>query len=148
MSTKLRKFYVHPGETESRLGWFEAQPVAALEKFTECFNSDGQQVYEIPTYIAEFINKQLHRFLDQDVSSLDAAFGGRTARQRNHLTQIDFESAVNFEWFALKDQPQSIEEQGLPGSPSEQLNAIVAEKFGISEDYVKKITRNTPSNSK
>ena len=119
---------------------FDRSPVLAISKFLECFSSEGDQCFEVPRHVLEFLAASLTQFMGGGVGSLDAAFGGKTKRQRHAIKfekrdyEIVFDLRVAVE--AFKKKPRAARGKN---TPFELAVGRVAEEYELSEDAVRRI---------
>ena len=135
---RFSEFKTREAEIDRKL--FDRSPVLAISKFLECFSSEGDQRFEVPHHVLEFLAASLTRFMDGGAESLDAAFGGKTKRQRKAIEiekrdyEIVFELICAFETF--RKIPRA--ERGA-GTPFELAVERVAKEHGLGDDAVRRI---------
>ena len=133
-----RVFFPREDEIDRQL--FDRSPVLAISKFLECFSSEGDQCFEVPRHVLEFLAASLTQFMGGGVGSLDAAFGGKTKRQRHAIKfekrdyEIVFDLRVAVE--AFKKKPRAARGKN---TPFELAVGRVAEEYELSEDAVRRI---------
>jgi hypothetical protein len=98
---------------------FNRSPVLAISRFLECFSSEGgDQRFEVPRHVLEFLAASFAQFMGGGVESLDVAFGGKTKRQRHTIKfekrdyEIVFELRVAVE--AFKKKPRAARGKSTP----------------------------------
>ena len=137
---ELSKLHHLPGEVERELARFEERPLEIARAFLDCFDSKGTQRFEIPGHVLEAMAKRFALVMSDDHStnSLDHAFGGRVARQRNAILALERQADVVFDHIVDR---QEIKKARKPraGTPFEQATAKVAEKHRLSEESVRKM---------
>ncbi len=127
---------------------FNRSPVLAISKFLECFSPEGDQRLEVPRHVLEFLAASLAQFMGGGVESLDAAFGGKTKRQRNAIEfekrdyEIVFELIVALEKF--RKMPRAERERG---TPFELAVERVAKEHELGEEAVRRIYKKSKSSS-
>ncbi len=118
---------------------FNRSPVLAISRFLECFSSEGDQRFEVPRHVLEFLAASLTQFMGGGVGSLDAAFGGKTKRQRKAIKIEKRDYEIVFEFIGalekLRNMPKA--ERGV-GTPFELAVERVAKEHGLSEDAVRR----------
>ena len=72
-------------------------PVLAIAKFLESFTSKGRVAQDVPRVVMEALAVHFARFMRGDSESLDAAFGGKTATQRNRIITEERDYGVVFD---------------------------------------------------
>ncbi|GGI76257.1 hypothetical protein GCM10007973_11350 [Polymorphobacter multimanifer] len=121
---------------------FEQQPIRIIERYLESFSSSGEMTFPVPPHILEALAIRFRVFLDPEsaIISLDEAFGGQMARQRQALVsaQKQFEIAFHVITEMQRLQMISTADRG-PGTPFEIACEIVAEHWAISVDNVRRI---------
>lgn len=154
MARDLMKHVYIDGEIELLKRRMEETPVLALELFRACFNESGKQVYEIPPFILEFLSRRFADFLSEETltNSLDQAFGGKVARQRNALRTADQMWSVIFDLIGFIEEGKALSGSDRSQStPFEYGVSKTAEQYGLSEDRVHQLyvqSQNKKDNSK
>lgn len=120
---------------------FEAKPVAIISSFLESFDSGGRQTLDVPRHVMEALAQRLRVFMSKESKTLDAAFGNKTAWQRNAINRAadiggEVKWAVVAERDAIKSQSRDEME---PGTLTEIAFERVAERLGMSPETVRKI---------
>ena len=138
---RLPDFLVLPGEVEVGKRLFDDKPVRAIKKFLECFDEDGRQVFNVPRFVLESLAANFWGFMRRDFNSVDNAFGGQVARQRQAIKGEDRDFEIVFdlqcEHAEIKEIPKS--ERKRPGTPFEIALVIVADRHNTSTDNVRRI---------
>ena len=140
--TDKRKPIVFPFEPDMDREAFERSPILIIAKFLEAFDSEGRQALQIPQHVLEAMAVRFREVVGPDhrLNSLDAAFGGRIARQRNRLLQEERQFDVSFAVHS-----NSAEAKALPrvqrgrSTPFEIGISAAAEDEGISEENARRI---------
>ncbi len=137
---KPARLVVFPGEDEIDRQLFNRSPVLAISKYLECFSSEGDQCFEVPRHVLEFLAASLSQFMGGGAESLDAAFGGKTKRQRNaiEIEKRDYEIVFDLIGALEKFRKMPRAESGA-GTPFELAVERVAKEHGLGEDAVRRI---------
>ena len=85
---------IFPWEVDLHRRLFEQSPIRIIKMYLDCFNSEGRQVFAVPEHVLETLAARLRLLMDGDCKTLDAAFGGSAARQRNRLRAEDHDLSV------------------------------------------------------
>lgn len=133
------QFHFFPGEVEMQLARFDRQPVSIIDAFMGCFDSEGKQQFEVPEHILEALAARFHLLMAEEPStnSLNEAFGGRIARQRNALREYERCGEVAFDVIARMRELQREDRKGRRETPYETAVAEAAQKHGLEEDNVR-----------
>lgn len=133
------------GESARQLELFDERPLRILTAFLTCFNSDGEQVYDVPQHVLEALAERFRAVIGPDAStnSIDQAFGGRIARQRNSLIQDDLNAETAFEVAVGKRAAGQVPRARRAGSPFEEGVAAAAERLGVSDEAIRSRYKNT-----
>lgn len=131
---------------------FEESPVRAITRFLQCFDSEFRQKYGVPQYVLEALAVRFGAVMSKEVNSLDEAFGGRIARQRNTLLQKEDDWDVVFDMIEeTRDLKQKKRQHktngskrrnpgdGVVGTPFENATEKVGNAYKISDQTVRKI---------
>ncbi len=119
---------------------FNRSPVLAISRFLECFSSEGDQRFEVPRHVLEFLAASLAQFMGGGAESLDAAFGGKTKRQRNAIGIEKRDYEIVFELIGALEKFRKMPRAKRSGStPFELAIEHVAEEYELSEDAVHRI---------
>ena len=137
---KPARLVVFPGEDEIDRQLFNRSPVRAISKYLECFSSEGDQCFEVPRHVLEFLAASLSQFMGGGAESLDAAFGGKTKRQRNAIESEmrDYEIVFDLMGAFEKSRKMPRAERGK-NTPFELAVECVAKEHELSEDAVRRI---------
>lgn len=131
---------VFPFEIDVHNRMFEAEPLTIMRVFLQCFDSKGRQALQVPQHVLEALAKRFLLVMSSQTNSLDAAFGGQVARQRNRLRELDRDWDVLWDFIQelerVRAEPRS--KRGK-GSPYDIAVERVAEKLGMSADNVRRI---------
>ncbi len=127
----------------------DRSPVLAISKFLECFSSEGDQRFEVPRHVLEFLAASLAQFMGGGAESLDAAFGGKTKRQRNAIEIEKRDYEIVFELIgAIETFRKMPRAKRGNGTPFELAVGHVAEKHEkLSEEAVRRIYKKSKSSS-
>lgn len=139
----ISKLLLLPGEVEIDRREIEKSPIYAIRRFLRCFDSEGQQTYHVPQHILEDLARRFLSLMDGKVNSLDSAFGGKIARQRNALEARDIGWGVN--WEVTSRQEAAREKTPFERSsstPLEYARDAVGEDRGMSDHNVRRIQKN------
>ena len=119
---------------------FDKKPIRAIASFLKCFDPEGGRFRDVPPYVLEFLAERFQSFMRADFKSLDKAFGGSTARQRNSINRENVIQEVVFDFFGEYEAARKMtrDERGK-NTPYEVAVARTAEKHNLSEDTVRDI---------
>lgn len=136
-SGSLNELLCLPGEDSLDERRFESSPMKILSKYLECFDRNGHQVYGVPRHVLEALAERFLSVMNEEFNSLDRAFGGSVARQRNALLVEgrDYEIVSDF----LEELERAREFPPEHGTPFEQALRIVAAAYKTSEHNVLRI---------
>lgn len=136
-SARLTELLVLPGEDSLDERRFESSPMRIVSKYLECFDRDGHQVFGVPQYVLEALAERFLSVMNEELNSLDRAFGGSVARQRNSIfiERRDYEIVSDF----LEELERAREFLPSHGTPFEQALRIVAAAYKTSEHNVLRI---------
>jgi len=95
-SKKLPPLVVFPCEPENDAELFERTPFAIISRYLDCFDRDGRAIREVPPHVLEALARRFICVSCEELNSLDQAFGGSVARQRNRLREEHSDWAVIF----------------------------------------------------
>ena len=121
-------------EVNKRL--LEDKPVRAIKIFVENFDEDARQV---PSFVLEFLAQRLSGFIRGDFSSLDEAFGGRAATQRNALGREERDFEVVSDLLYELEKTKKIRKAERTGTPFEMAEEIIADRYNTTTDNVRRI---------
>ncbi len=145
---KLSRLKVFPGEDEIYRQLFDRSPVLAISKFLECFSSEGDQCFEVPRHVLEFLAANLAQFMGGGAESLDAAFGGKTKRQRNAIEIEKRDYEIVFELIGAIETFRKMPRAKRKGTPFELAVEHVAEEHEeLSEEAVRRIYKKSKPSS-
>jgi hypothetical protein len=98
---------------------FAAAPYRIISRFLECFDRDGRLKRSVPSYVLEALAERLILVNSEQANSLDVAFGGCIARQRNaaRLEERDWDILCDLLRREEKLRSMSPKERGV-GSPT------------------------------
>ncbi len=127
---------------------FNRSPVLAISRFLECFSSEGDQRFEVPRHVLEFLAASLTRFMGGGAGSLDAAFGGKTKRQRNAIRIEKRDYEIVFELIgAIETFKKTPRAKRGKNTPYELALGHVAEEHGLSEEAIHRIYKKSKPSS-
>ncbi len=127
---------------------FNRSPVLAISRFLECFSSEGDQRFEVPRHVLEFLAASLAQFMGGGAESLDAAFGGKTKRQRNAIGIEKRDYEVVFELIgAIETFRKMPRAKRGKSTPFELAVEHVAEEHELSEGAVCRIYKKSKTSS-
>lgn len=138
----------HPVEIERQIADFTTRPISAIDEFVQCFDQNGEQVFEVPRHVLEFLAQAFGAFMRNEVRSLDEAMGGSTARQRNSIAREEdaFEVAFMVNSFIREIEASSeIRKEFGAGTPSEIAYEKTAEILGIGVESVRLLYKKSKS---
>ena len=154
---KLPPLIVFPFDVLIESEQFAAEPVRAIWRFFDCFDDRGRQAFEVPAHVLGFIARALAARVTGMCKSLDDAFGGRVARQRNALLQDERDEEILFEYCGHLDERQDARKKEIQlrsegkhneaqalhfsGSPSEQAYADIRKEWSIGENSMRRIVK-------
>lgn len=157
LSPELRALALRRIRSVERAALFRT-PVLAIAKFLESFTSRGRVARDVPTVVMEALAVHFARFMRGDSESLDAAFGGKTATQRNSIASHERDYAVVFDLISYKrtekerrDKERELAKRaGRPrprfaGTPFEHAVEAVARRHGLDEENVRRIYKKSKS---
>lgn len=129
-----------PFEVQLHEELFERTPLLIVKKFLEAFDSEGRQAFEVPQHVLEALAKRLIALMTRQHNSLDAAFGGRVARQRNELLAEEGDWSVLWKFVREleKVEGESASERGA-GTTFEIAIDRLAEELKMSSDNIRRI---------
>ena len=130
---------VLPGEVEVSKRLFDDKPVRAIKKFLECFDEDGRQVFNVPRFVLESLAANFWGFMRGDFNSVDNAFGGQVARQRQAIKGEDRNFEIVFDLLCEHTETKKIKKSDRTGTPFEMALVIVADLHNTSTDNVRSI---------
>jgi hypothetical protein len=138
---KLPTLIMLPLEEERERELFTAMPVAAIFKYLECFNEDGEQAFEVPIHVLQALATCFAQFDRPESGPLDDAFRGQTRRQRESIEISARDQGVLFDYWDAYDRVCKQPRSERTETPSGCACAEVAERHGIRRDTVKAIFR-------
>ena len=137
-----KQFFANEIEQQKRL--FKKEPVRAITAFLECYDSQDKQIFEIPHHVNEFLADCFQSFMYSNHATLDKAFGGRTASQRNSIVQEERNYGIVFDVIATREDARKQKQKERAGStPFEFAVAKVAKKYGLADDTIREIYKNS-----
>lgn len=144
MAEEMEPLLVFEHEIDLHKRMFEASPLTIISIYLECFRPDGTQGRGVPKHVLEALAQRFLLVMNEETNSLDQAFGGKVARQRNRFRESEREGHVLWELMRAKEkiEVQAPEERG-PGTAFEIAVERVAEKLGMSPDNVRRMYKKT-----
>lgn len=138
-----------PFEPEFHEQLFEQTPLLIIKMYLDAFDSEGRQAFQVHQHVLEALARRFLSLMIRQQNSLDAAFGGCVARQRNQLLAEDSDWSVLWKFLAeiKKVEEESPGERGA-GTPFEIALERVAEDLGMSPDNVRRIYKKSASRPK
>jgi len=125
-------------------------PVLTITKYLDSFTSDGRLVAEVPKAVMETLAVHFFRFMGGQ--SLDAAFGGKTATQRDRIALEERDHRVVFDVISVMqaETERRAAEQlrpkrtrranpGFVGTAYEHAVEVVAKRYRLGEENVRRI---------
>ena len=114
---------------------FAQSPIHILERYLESFAADGEMLVPVPKHILMALAERFRAFMarDSNLNSLDQAFGGKVARQRQARAADERRRLGAME----------PDERGVVGTPHEIACEIVAEKLNLSVENVRRIYKDS-----
>jgi hypothetical protein len=131
---------VFPFEAQLHEELFERTPLLIVKKFPEAFDSEGRQAFEVPQHVLEALAKRFIALMARQHNSLDAAFGGCVARQRNELLAEEGDWSVLWKFLREleKVESETPSERGA-GTTFEIALERLAEELDMSPDNIRRI---------
>lgn len=126
---------------------FAQSPIHILERYLESFAADGEMLVPVPKHILMALAERFRAFMarDSNLNSLDQAFGGKVARQRQARAAATREREVA--WMVMDERRRlgamEPDERGVVGTPHEIACEIVAEKLNLSVENVRRIYKDS-----
>lgn len=144
MAEEMEPLLVFEHEINLHKRMFEASPLTIISTYLQCFRSDGTQGRGVPKYVLEALAQRFLLLMNEETNSLDQAFGGSVARQRNRLREFARDGHVLWELMRVKEEleAQTPSERG-PGTTFEIAVERVAEDLGMSPDNVRRMHKKT-----
>lgn len=133
---------VFPQEIAIHAQLFEQTPLRIVEQYLQCFDSSGNQAFDVPRHVLEALARRFLSLMSGEQGSLDDAFGGRTAQQRNELLIEARDQSVLWELLTELERVrgEALAERG-PGTPFEIAVERVGARCGMSPDNIRRIYR-------
>jgi hypothetical protein len=127
-------------ELEWELKLFEKQPVLAIAKYLECFDTDGEQTNEIPSHILLFLARRFEKLMHEEVGTLDKAFGGKVVTQRNSILVEPYEYRIVYQMqFEMQEARKLTHLERARNTPFEIAREKVAKEFQRTEASIERI---------
>jgi len=125
---------------------FAQSPIHIIERFLESFTYDGGMTFPVPQHILEALAVRFRDFLapGSPLSSLDEAFGGTVARQRQARVAADRQLEVVFLVVSERQRVRNLKgsDRGN-GTPHEIACENVAEQLAMSVDNVRRLYKDS-----
>ena len=118
---------------------FDDKLVRAIKMFLECFDEDGRQVYNVPPFVLESLAANFSGFMHGKFDSLDDAFGGQVARQRQAILSEDMQFEIAFDLLHEIKESKKIPKSERTGTPFEMALEIMSDRYNMSTDNVRRI---------
>ena len=115
------------------------KPVRAIKMFLECFDEDGRQVYNVPPFVLEYLAVNFSGFMQRKFDSVDDAFGGQVARQRQAILSEDKEFEIIFDFLCEHEKAKKIPKNDRTETPFEMALEIISDRYNMSTDNVHRI---------
>ena len=140
MATPQRKPFVSPQQVRSDQELFEASPYRIISKFLVCFDRNGRHEMTVPGYVLEALAERFISVNSEQEKSLDRAFGGRIARQRDaaRMEERNWDVLWDVRRRHEKLRAMSKAERGV-GSPIRIAIGQCAEKYKMKPGTVRRI---------
>lgn len=141
---ELKNLILLDGEADLQKELFDKSPVLAIEKFSACFEDEDQKVYKIHEHVELFLFQRFRGFLNGEYKSLDEAFGGKTARQRNKIMTSKKNYDAAFEYYVTHNDTKKLTiEERSHSTPSEAAISEVAEALDVPEETLRSRFKNS-----
>lgn len=131
-------------EIDARM--FEQAPIHIIERFLDSFSTDGRMTFPVGQHILEALAVRFRSFLARDAAfgSLDEAFGGQVARQRQARQAADQQYEVAFLVVVERERLRAMNksERGS-GTPHEIACEQVALQLGMKVDNVRRLYKDS-----
>ncbi len=135
-----RKLFVTQQQILNDEALFSVSPYRIISRFLECFDRNGALEIAVPRYVLEELAKRFICVNCEELNSLDDAFGGRIARQRNAARKEERDWDILHEVFRLREKLRAMspQERGV-GTPTRHAIGQCAEAFGVKPGTVRRI---------
>jgi hypothetical protein len=139
-SKNLPPLIVFPCEPDNDAELFERTPFSIILRYLDCFDRNGLAIREVPPHVLEALARRFICVSCEELNSIDQAFGGSVARQRNRLREERTDWAVIFR---LEGQIELAKEQSRrdrgAGSVLEIAIERTADKMKMTPANVRRI---------
>jgi hypothetical protein len=128
-----------PGEIENDPKVFAREPLIIVARYLECFDRDGHQGRTVPQHVLEALAERFLLVMTEQLNSLDEAFGGRIARQRNRIVESARDYEVLFAFLGELERLQKRDKSDRDDTPYALAAERVAVLFKTSRSNVERI---------
>jgi hypothetical protein len=129
-------------EIEENLISFNKQPVKIIQYYLRYFGGNGKLLGVVPRHVLEALERPLREFYSgHQLHSLDKAFGGQTAKQRNDILTEETDEEVMFEYFLNLKTVKKMDRSQLDDTRFTSACMITADSMGMKVDNVKRILK-------
>lgn len=137
---KRTKQVIFEYEPPLRKALYERTPLVIVEDFLGCIDDDGVQTIEFPPHVIEAMAKRLRMLMgpNRTLNSLDQAFGGRIARQRNAIEERDKTGEIVWQHIMARKEAKNQPQEKRSGTPFEIATEEVASRAGVSDESIKR----------
>ena len=125
---------------------FAKTPIHIIERYLDSFATDGSMAFEVPQHILEALAVRLRAFMapSSSIRTLDQAFDGQVARQRQARVTADLQFAVAFDVYAERQEMRKLKpSQRGRRTPYEMACINVAKKRKMSVDNVRRLYKDS-----
>jgi CelD/BcsL family acetyltransferase involved in cellulose biosynthesis len=127
------------GEADRRI--FEKTPVFAIARYMDHFDQEGRLKASVPPHILEELAARFSQFMDKRVRSLDVAFGGSVASQRDTFITARRELRVEALVLSGTEKARGSTSKVAKSTPREQAIARAAQLMDTSENNIQRILK-------
>lgn len=140
----MEKRIVFSFEIPVRQRLYEERPLLVIQDFLDCIDDGGVQTVELPPHVVKAMAERFRRVIgpEHTLNSLDTAFGGRVARQRNAMAEEEKTGEIVFEHIVARKAAKKVPRSERTGTPSEIASEAVARQVGVSEESIKRRYKN------
>jgi hypothetical protein len=126
-------------EVEVHRRLFEQDALWIAQIFLECFDEEGNQRLQVPKHVLEALAQRFRKLMRKEVNTLDAAFGGKLARQRNRILSSKEEYTVSWDHMTARSKAAQVPHFQRHETPFEAADEEVAAKHGTSPENIRRI---------
>jgi hypothetical protein len=141
----LAPLLTFPFEVPLHQQLFDSTPLRIIEMYLQCFDEDGVQRFGVPKHVLEALAVRFQTLMRKQHNTLDSAFGGRVARQRNKLFLDKRDYGIIFNHMGARERARERARKSRKyersGTPTEEADEEMAERQGMSVDNVRRIYR-------